>query len=187
MRNGWIWTMATAATIALGANAQAEVKKFMNVCGGKLCPFFELAATPPDGWVLEKEASKENRVQMLVPKGKDFHSAEALIYIKVLPQQGEANSLEEFIKVSQDRWRKSVPDTKITKMPEVARKNAKAAFQPYQYENPSQSQQAFEYVAFGEDTDPEGNKYFAMVVITGRNRASIEKAGAPYRAFLGAH
>jgi hypothetical protein len=187
MRMSWIWTAATAATIALGANAQAEVKKFMNVCGGKLCPYFELAATPPDGWVLEKKASKQHGAQMLVPKGKDFHSAEALIYIKVLPQQGEANSVEEFIKVSQDRWRESVPDTKITKMPDVARKNGKTAFQPYQYENPSQPQQAFEYVAFGEDTDPEGNKYFAMVVITGRDRKKIEQAGGRYRAFLATH
>jgi hypothetical protein len=181
------WMLALAIIIALGAPAAAEVKKFMKVCQGKLCPYFELATTPLEGWVLEQEASKQNGVQMLVPKGTNFHSAEALIYIKVLPQQGEANSLEEFIKVSQERWRKAAPDTKITKMPEVARKNGKAAFQPYQYENPSQPQQAFEYVAFGEDTDPEGNKYFAMVVITGRDRKHIEKAGAPYRAFLGAH
>jgi hypothetical protein len=181
------WLLAFATMIALGAPATAEVKKFMKVCEGKLCPYFELATTPPEGWVLEKEATKENGVQMFVPKGTNFHSAEALIYIKVLPQQGEANSIEEFVKVSQDGWRNSVPDTKITKMPEVARKNGKAAFQPYQYENPSQPQQAFEYVAFGEDTDPEGNKYFAMVVITGRDRKQIEKAGAPYRAFLGAH
>ena len=187
MRNSWMWTVATVATIALGANAHAEVKKFMNICGaGKLCPSFELAATPPDAWVIEKDASKQAGMTMMVPKGKNYGNAETLIYIKVSPQQ-DNQSLEDFIKVSQERWRKATPDTKITKMPEVARKNGKAAFQPYQYENPSQPQQAFEYVAFGEDTDPEGNKYFAMVVMTGRNRKLIEQAGAPYRAFLGAH
>jgi hypothetical protein len=187
MQNRWKpWPTAIAALIALGVSAQADVKKFMKICDGKICPFFELVATPPDGWILEKEATKQNNAQMFAPKGKTFRDAEALIYVKVSVRQNE-QPLDDFVKVSQDRWRQSKPDTKITKMPEVARANGKGAFQPYQYENPSTRGQPFEYVAFGEDDDSDGNKFFIMVAITGGDRKAIEKAGAPYRAFLGAH
>jgi hypothetical protein len=179
-------TIAAAAMVALCTGAQAEVKKFMNIGAGQLTPFYELVATPPDGWVLEKEASKQNGMQMLVPKGKTFGNAGALIYVKVSHKQKDLE-LPQFIANSQDRWRKSVPDSKITKLPEVARSNGRAAFQPFQYENPSRSQQAFEYVAFGEDGDKDGNTFTLMVVITGRDRKAIEKAATSYSAFLRAH
>jgi hypothetical protein len=178
--------MAAAALASLCTAAQAEVKKFMNISGGQLTPFYELVATPPDGWIMEKEASKQNGVQMLVPKGKTFGNAEALIYVKVSHKQQDLE-LPQFIANSQERWRKSVPTTRITKLPEVARANGRAAFLPYQYENPGHPQQAFEYVAFGEDGDKDGNTFTLMVVITGRDRKQIEKAATSYNAFLRAH
>lgn len=59
--------------------------------------------------------------------------------------------------------------------------------QPCQYKNPSNPQHAFEYLAFGEDTHPEGNKYFAMIAMSGRDRKGVENAGTAYCTFLGAH
>src|SRR3954470_3817698 len=134
-----------AGVIALGANAHAEVKKFMDIAGGKMQPFFRLEATPPKGWIVEEEATKKYGVQMLVPKGKTFANADALIYVKVSYKQKDLDQAQ-FIKNSHDGWREAVPDTKIAKMPEVTRANGKAAFLPYQYENPSQPKQPFEYV-----------------------------------------
>ena len=178
--------IAMAGVIALSANAHAEVKKFMNIAGGKMQPFFRLEVTPPKGWIMEEQATKKYGVQMLVPKGKTFANADALIYVKVSYKPKDLDQAQ-FIKNSQDRWREEVPDSKITKMPEVARANGKPAFLPYQYENPSQPKQPFEYVSFGEDGDKDGNTFNLMVTITGGDRKVIEKAAASYNEFLRAH
>jgi hypothetical protein len=178
--------IAMAGVIALSTNAHAEVKKFMNIAGGKMQPFFRLEATPPRGWIVEQEATKKYGVQMLVPKGKTFGNADAVIYVKVSYKHKDLDQAQ-FIKTSQDDWREAVPDTTITKLPEVTRANGRAAFLPYQYENPSQPKQPFEYVAFGEDGDKDGNTFNLIVTVTGGDRKVIEKAAASYNAFLRAH
>ena len=76
-------------------SAQAEIRKLMGIGDGKLTPRFELILTPPKGWVEEKEASKANGVQMLVPRGKDFHSAPALMYVKVSYRRDKEQTVEQ--------------------------------------------------------------------------------------------
>ena len=108
-------------TVLFSATSQAEIRKLMGIGDGKLTPRFELILTPPKGWVEEKEASKANGVQMLVPRGKDFHSAPALMYVKVSYRRDKEQTVEQFIDNSQKRWRESVPDTKIEKLADVER------------------------------------------------------------------
>lgn len=182
---------ALAALLAVTA-AQADVKKFMNICGSsdqgvRLCPSFAIALTPPSGWEEEKQASKQNGVQMLVPRGKSFNNAEALIYVKVSHHADKSQPLADFARVSQERWRSAVPDARITPLPELRRDAGKQAFLVFQYENPSRAQQAHEIVAFGLDNDPEGNEYVLMVVMTGRSKKALEQADKPYKAFLRTH
>ena len=98
-------------------SAQAEIRKLMGIGDGKLTPRFELILTPPKGWVEEKEASKANGVQMLVPRGKDFHSAPALMYVKVSYRRDKEQTVEQFIDNSQKRWRESVPTPRSKSSP----------------------------------------------------------------------
>ena len=176
----------TAIAFCAATPARAEVKKFMQICDGKMCPFYEIVLTPPAGWTKEEAASKESRVQMIVPKGKNFHSAEALVYIKV-SHKDKDQTLADFIRVSQERWKKAVPDTKISKIPTVARDNKKPDFESYRYENPSTPQQAVEILSFGVDSDTDGNDFFVMVVMTGRAKKALEQAQKPYQALLRTH
>jgi len=179
------------AGFAIGP-AGAEVQKFMNICGKaeqgvRLCPSFALVLTPPGGWVEDKAASRQNGVQMMVPKGKTFRDAETLIYVKVSHHQDKNQPLADFVRVSQDRWRAAVPDTKIGNLPELARKDGKPPFLLFEYENPSRAQQSHERVAFGLDTDKDGNEYVLTVVMTGRSKKGLEQADRPYKEFLRAH
>jgi hypothetical protein len=167
--------------------AQAEVLKFMRMCPGqKLCPFYELVIKPPRDWIEDKEASKQNGVQIMLPRGRTFGNAPALMYVKISSRQGD-QSAEDFVRVSQERWRKSVPDTKIEKIADVARANGQSAFLSYRYENPSMPQQRFEAVSFGLDKDKDGNDFFVMVTITGRDKKAIDQAMARYNEFLKTH
>jgi hypothetical protein len=62
-------TPLAAALVLCGGSTRAEVQKFMSTCGEKLCPYYQLALTPPDGWVIDTEATSKNKVQIMVPKG----------------------------------------------------------------------------------------------------------------------
>jgi len=178
--------LAATFLLALGSRANAEIKKYVLMCDGQLCPFFELVLKAPDGWAEDKDASKQNNVQIVLPKGKNFGNAEALIYVKITAKD-KAQPLADFIKVSQDRWRKSVPDTKISKLANVERANGKPAFETYSYENPSRPQQGFEIAAFGVDSDVEGNDYVLHVVITGPSKKAIAQAEKPFQTLLRTH
>ncbi len=131
--------MILFALCGFAAPATGEVQKFMHQCYGQLCPSYELVFTPPAGWVEDKEASKQNKVQMYLPRGRTFANADALIYVRV-SWNPDKQKLEDFIRVSQERWRASVKGTKIEKLASVKRDNGKPNFASYRYQNPSRPQ-----------------------------------------------
>jgi hypothetical protein len=177
---------AVLAFTLAASSAQAEVRKLMKLGPGTLTPHFELVLTPPKDWIEEKEASKENGVQIMVPRGRHFGNAPALMYVKVSNRQ-DKQSLEDFVGNSQKRWREQVSDTKIEKLADVQRASGQPAFVSYRYENPSRPQQRFEAVSFGIDKDNDGNEFFVMVALTGRDKKAIDQGMTPYNAFLKTH
>jgi len=182
-----IATVFALALIAFTAAARAEVQKFIADCGGKLCPYYQIDLTPPHGWVLDARATWHNKIQMMVPKGTDFGSAPALIYVQVFYHRDKSQSLADFARVSNERWRARVKDAKITELPAVERANGKPGFLRFAFENPSKTQQAYELGAFGIDNDKDGNEFVLDVVMTGADKAALERAEQDYVAFLKAH
>ncbi len=166
------------------AQARAEVQKFIIACGGKLCPYFQITLTPPHGWVLDARATWHNKVQMMVPKGTNFATAPALIYVQVFPLRDKSRTLADFARVSNDRWRAHVKDAKITALPTVKRANGKPGFLRFAFENPSRKEQPYELGAFGIDTDKDGNEFVLDVVMTGAGKAALDRAEKDYVAFL---
>ncbi len=171
---------------ALGANASAEVEKFMQMGDGELRPYFRLKFTPPQGWAQDAKATQENGLPIYVPKGTSFGDAPALMYIRV-SYNSDKRAMEKFIEVAHERWMNAVKDSKIDKLAGEPRANGKADFQIYHFVNPSKPQQAFEVMAYGEDTDKDGNSYFLMIALTAAAQKAIDSAEADYRAGLRAH
>ncbi len=177
-----------AALIFCVAPARAEVQKFLNPCAGqKLCASYALVLTPPDGWVLDAKATAENKVQILVPKGQSFASAEPLIYVQVFYQPDKQQPLPDFARASNARWLAANPKAKISELPAVERANGKPAFLRFAFENPGKAQQAYEIGALGIDSDKDGNDFVLDVVMSGSSKAALDRADAAYTAFLKAH
>jgi hypothetical protein len=170
----------------LGANARAEVEKFIQIGDGQLRPYFRLKFTPPEGWVQDPKATQENGMPIYVPKGKTFGNSPALMYIRV-SYNADKRAMEKFIEVAHERWNNAVKDTRIDKLAEEPRANGKADFQIYHFVNPSKPQQAYELMAYGEDSDKDGNSYFLMIALTAAAQKAIDSAEADYRAGLRAH
>lgn len=143
--------------------------------------------TPPDGWVLDAQATKENNVQIIVPKGKNFANAEPLIYVQVLYHRDKQQSLADFARVSDERWLAAAGQSKISALPAVERTNGKEGFLRFSYENPGKVQQAYEMGAFGLDSDRDGNEFVLDVVMTANSKTALERAEKNYVAFLKAH
>jgi hypothetical protein len=177
------------AFVALGlmscaAPARAEVQKFLIQCGGhELCPSYQLVVTPPDGWVLDQKASSENKVQIMVPKGESFATAEPLIYAQIFFHD-KGQPLADFARVSNARWIEANPKAKIADLPPVERANGKPPFLRFAFENPGKAQQAFEVGAFGLDSDKDGNEFVFDVVMTANSKAALDRADAAYVSFL---
>ncbi|HLL27987.1 MAG TPA: hypothetical protein VKT73_10130 [Xanthobacteraceae bacterium] len=171
---------------ALAQPAGAEVEKFVQFGDGQLNPYFRLKFTPPQGWVLDAKATQENGLAMYVPKGMNFGNAPALMYIRV-SYNSDKRSMEKFIEVAHERWKNTEKDSKIEKLASEKRANGKPDFQVYHFVNPSNPQQAYELMAYGEDTDKDGNSYFLMIGLTAAAQKAIDAAEADYRAGLGAH
>jgi hypothetical protein len=174
------------ATIGAVFPASAEVEKFMRFSQGQMHPYYQLKFTPPKGWTEDKAATKQNGVPMYVPKGKSFGSAPALMYIKV-SHNADKRDLEKFIEVAHGLWHDEVQDSKIVLAKSEKRDNGKPEFQVYHFENPSQKQQAYETMAYGEDQDKDGNSFFLMIALSGASQKALDGAEADYRAGLRAH
>ena len=79
-----LFILPFAALIVCSAAARAEVQKFLHPCGGlQLCASYQMVLTPPEGWAVDGKASNENKIQIMVPNGQSFASAEPLIYAQV--------------------------------------------------------------------------------------------------------
>jgi hypothetical protein len=167
--------------------ARAEVQKFVNQCGQKLCPYFQIALTPPDGWALDAKATKDNKIQIIVPQGQNFATADPLIYVQVFYHPDKQQTLADFARASNARWIAANAKSKITELPAVERANGKPAFVRFSFENPGKAEQAFEVGAFGIDSDKDGNEYVLDVVMSGSSKEALERSEAAYLAFLKAH
>jgi hypothetical protein len=109
-----------------------------------------------------------------------------IVYVRVAPRKPE-QSLAEFIRLSQERWRAAMPDTRIGPAATVARDNGKTPFTVFHYQNPTHRQQPFEIVAFGEDSDRDQRPYVVMAVLSALDRKALAAAEPAYRALLRAH
>lgn len=175
--------LAALFTVLFAAPSAAEVEKFMRTTDSGLQPFFRLKFTPPQGWQQDDEATQENNLAIYVPKGEDYGSAPALMYIRV-SYNSDKRSLAKFIEVAHERWQAEVKDSKIEQRASEKRTSGQPDFQVYHFTNPSNPQQAYEMMAYGEDRDKDGNTFFLMIALTGSSQKAIADAEAAYRAGL---
>jgi hypothetical protein len=178
---------AFAALIFCSAPARAEVQKFLNPCGQQLCASYQLVLTPPDGWGIDKQASRQNKIQIMVPNGASFATADPLIYVEVFYHRDKQQTLAEFARVSNARWVAANAKAKISELAPVERSNGKPPFIRFAFDNPDKAQQAYEIGAFGIDSDKDGSEFVLDVVMSGSSKEALERADAAYMSFLKAH
>jgi hypothetical protein len=177
--------LASAITLLVlsAAPASADIEKFMNMCDGKLCPSFRASITIPEGWVEDKEASRELGVQMLLPKDKGFDEAPAKIYAMVHYNR-EKKAVASFLAPQVKEWRGLAKDAKVEKMPDLPRADGKAVYLRQKFQAPSLKQQAYEQVAVTGDGDKDGNSFVVVITLSSDTREAFDAAQDAYRQIL---
>jgi len=173
------------ALALLAVPASAEIQKLMQMCPGqKLCPWFKAVVAPPKGWVEDQEFGSAHFITALLPDKAKLGPQDAMIYVQVSLHRDE-QTLDENIAQNQGIWRQKEPRVKITPLPDAARAGDRAPFKVFLYENPTHPRQAFEMMAFGLETQPDGAHYIITVVDTASNRKAIDASREAYLAVLG--
>ena len=179
--------IATAITLSImTVAAQADIKKMVQTCNAGLCPIFLPELPVPAGWRVDDEASKANGIVVLVPEGSSFGDAEAVIYARAF-YNAEKRTIESRVEESNRHWLDAVKDAKIERLADIAARQPDVPFQLYRYSNPSTEQQTAEIVAFGEDTDKDGNPYGVQMVITAMGEAQLDRHRAVFLDLLKAY
>jgi len=177
---------ALAALGLLASPASAEIEKFMRDCDMKLCVSYRASITVPEGWVEDKEASRELGVQMLLPKGQAFEDAPAKIYALVRYIK-DKQPVPTVTKDTYRDWRERSKKAKIAKLPDVARANGKPAFELHRFEAPELSEQGFEQTALAADGDKDGNVFVVVLCLSANTREAFKAAEPAYLSILKAY
>jgi hypothetical protein len=172
------------AAFATPGGASAEVKKLMSMCPGQeLCAWFQSTVTPPKGWVEDKAAGEQNHVTILLPDKEDVDFNDPMIYVQTSYEPGTA-ALDAIIAVNQTQWRKEEPKGSITPAGTAPRANGAEPFKLFLYRNPDKPKQAFETIAYGFTTLPNGERYFLTIVDTAAAKAAIDRSKDDFMAVL---
>jgi len=172
------------ASFTTAGGAAAEVRKMMSMCPGqKLCAWYQSTATPPKGWVEDKDAGEQNHVTILLPDKKDIDFNDPMIYVQTSLEPG-TDTLEAIIAVNQSQWRKQEPKGSITPIGTAPRANGGAPFKLFLYQNPDKPKQAFETIAYGFAIQSNGERTFLTVVDTAASKAAIDKSNDDFLAVL---
>lgn len=92
--------MWAALALAVALPAQAGLEPVLGTCGSSPCLWQEPSVTAPAGWELKDRASRHYHARAFAPAGSNFENANAVMYAKAVPKQGQPASLDAFI--SQD-------------------------------------------------------------------------------------
>lgn len=185
MRRGLVFFCACCLFAGLIATtpAGATIKKIMNQCNGKLCPFFRASIVIPDGWVEDKDSTRYFNSQFLLPRGADFEKAAAKIYV-VVKYNRNKQPISDFIPENIADWRNRARDAKITDLDDLPRGDGKVAFVRHQFEARSLREQGYEFDAVTTDSDNDGNEFLVTITLSANSLKALKAAEPAYMAIL---
>lgn len=179
-----IYACGLFAALTAPMPAGATIEKIMNQCNGKLCPFFRASIVIPDGWVEDKDATRHFNSQFLLPKGADFETANAKIYVAIIYNRNK-QPISDFMPENIADWHSRAKDAKITDLDDLPRGDGKVAFVRHQFEAASLHEQGYELQAVTTDGDNDGNEFLVTIMLSANSRKALEAAEPAYFAVLG--
>jgi hypothetical protein len=133
------------------------------------------------GWEHDEDTSRNNSVNMLVPVGKTFSNAPAVMYGRALfkPRIPETKSLVQLIADDQATFKKDVPGITVKELDAITDGDGKAhrcfSFVPT-------TSGSWELVAYGEE-----GEFYLIFTVSGNSKAALAMATPDFRKLIGAY
>ncbi len=149
-----------------------------------MCFWHKAVVAAPKGWTEDEAWTQRYRALTLFPNGRKTKN-DPMMYVRAHHGDKEL-SIEQYVAVAQERWKKRVPDSTIEPQPDLVRAG-KPTLKVFLYKNPSVPEQAFELTAFMKDVDQANPKetYFFQAVLVSPSMSELEKAKAAFYDLLG--
>jgi hypothetical protein len=122
------------------------------------------------GWRHDEDISRANGVNMLIPVGKTFSNAPAVMYARALfkPRIPETRSLAQLIANDRATFETDVPGTVVSELPAIADGDGKT-LRCYSFFPPGKG--SWELVAYGEE-----GEFYLVFTVSGNAKAALNRA-----------
>jgi hypothetical protein len=169
--------------VIVASGAYAEIEKTAGVdCGANaVCTFAWPRVTPPAGWHQDKAASQEQNINFMVPDGTT--GEDAYMYASAATDEDRADTLAGFIADDKKSFLEQHPAMQMTELPTL--KTADGQVLPVVQFDPANGDDGrFDIVAYGEEKDGEGNRYYLTFVVSGKTKALRDANLAVFKALV---
>jgi hypothetical protein len=175
---------AVGLTVALvGSPAAAAIEKTarLDCAGGQVCLNWWPRLTPPAGWVQDLRTSRKRNIDLLVPASAGAGDDRILLYGRAISRpDGDQRSLDQFIQGDQGDFR----DRTVQASGELRTADGQV-LRLFRFDPTGAGR--WETVAYGEETDPDGARYFLVFALSGASKADREDNEAAFRRVVQAY
>ena len=158
--------------------AGAEVEKFAVVCETRMCFYWWPKVPPLPGWHQDRARSIEQDANVLVPDGRSFGDAPAVVYARAVykPRVPESASLKAFIDQDRRTFLEKRPDIAIAEAGTVATGDGHAwrslTFFPGRGG-------PWERVVYGEEGD-----FYLIFTLSANDKAAYDRAAPLFESWM---
>ena len=170
--------LVSLALLVLPTATVAEIYKLAVPTDNGLQLYWWPILPVPAGWVHDEDASRSSGVNMLIPLGKTFAGAPAVIYARAdyKPRLPDIHSLAEYVANDRTELAKESATTVISKLPDVKTGDGRP-LQVISYVIPSRHQ--WEVAAYGEEGD-----FFLLITLSASSEAGFNDARTVFYGML---
>lgn len=180
--------MAAASVLLVApVGASAEIVKTTMLdnpkCAG-LCLRWWPKVTPPPKWVQDTRLSQTYNVAFLVPKdGRD----DVFIYANAQPLKGQAVTAAGFMADDQVTFERAHPGLRVRAGGDLITADGQVLRSRVFDPAPQDTNGIWETVAYGEEADGDGVKYYLVFILGARTQAAREEFQPAFQSLVASY
>ncbi len=178
------WGMA-ALIAPFGASAEIVKTTMLDnpKCAG-LCLRWWPKVTPPPKWMQDTRLSQAYNVAFLVPRdGRD----DVFIYANAQPLKGQALTVAGFMADDQATFERAHPGLKVRAGRDFVTADGQVLRSRIFDPAPQDTNGIWEMVAYGEETDAEGLKYYLVFILGAQTQVARDEFQPAFQSLLASY
>jgi hypothetical protein len=187
MKRAIVSAVVAVLAIATPNGASAEIVKTTMLdnpkCAG-LCLRWWPKLTPPPKWEQDTRLSQAYNVAFLVPRDS---REDVFIYANAQSLKGQAATVEGFMADDQAAFERAHAGLKVRAGGDYRTADGQVLQSRFFDPGPQETNGHWEVVAYGEETDSDGVKYYLVFILSARSRAIRDEFLPAFQSLLASY